>query len=354
MRIGMLAPPWVPVPPTLYGGTEAVIDDLVRGLTKIGHDVLLFTVEESTSPVTRRWHYSRAVEPMGTTTEELAHVLAGYSALDDVDVIHDHTMVGPLVAACRDHVPPVVVTNHSRLTTDSRLIYHEIAARADVVAISRAQRDSAPEIPTAAVIHHGIDLTKHAYGNGDGGFLLFIGRMSPEKGVDRAIRIARAVGSRLVVVSKMRSDDERGYYDRTVKPLLGPEIEFLGEVTATERIALLGWATALINPVSWPEPFGLVMAESLACGTPVLAFPNGAAPEIVDHGETGFLCSDDADMIAAVRRVSSIDRRACRAAAEKRFDMDRMAADYSTLYEQILNRGRRIPSMVPDEEEAAY
>ncbi len=347
MRVGMLAPPWVPVPPMLYGGTEAVIDDLSRGLTTMGHEVLLFTVEASTCPVARRWHFPRAVEPMGTTTEELAHVLAGYAALADADVIHDHTMIGPLVAAGMDQLPPIVVTNHSCYTRETRLIYQEIAHTADIVAISNSQRDSAAEVPTAAVIHHGIDLNKQPYGDGAGGFLLFIGRMSPDKGVDRAIRIARAAGRQLVVVSKMQSDAELSYYERTVRPLLGGDIDFRGEVTTDAKVTLLGSATALINPISWPEPFGLVMAEALACGTPVLAFPNGAAPEIVDDGKTGFLCADESEMVAAVNRVVSIDRRACRAVAEQRFSMARMAADYARLYERILIDGSA--RVAPDE-----
>lgn len=348
MRIGMLAPPWVPVPPVLYGGTEAVIDDLSRGLTNMGYEVSLFTVEESTCPVPRRWHFPRAVKPMGTTTEELAHVLAGYAALADADVIHDHTMIGPLVAAGMDHRPPILVTNHSCYTRETRLIYQEIACTADVVAISQSQRDSAAEVPTAAVIHHGIDLTKQHYGDGVGGFLLFIGRMSPDKGLDRAIRIAREAGRQLVVISKMQSDAELRYYDQKVKPLLGEDIDFRGEVSMNERVALLGSATALINPISWPEPFGLVMAEALACGTPVLAFPNGAAPEIVDDGKTGFLCADESEMVAAVARVVSIDRRACRAAAEQRFSMDRMAADYARLYDRILIKGSGLARVAPD------
>lgn len=336
MRIGLIAPPWVPVPPVRYGGTEQVVDDLARGLTRLGHDVRLFTVGESTCPVPTDWYFEKAVAAMGTTVAESAHVLKAYQALADVDVIHDHTTLGPLIAGRLRDLPPVVATNHGPFTPEARVIYAEMAKTAAVVAISQSHRDSAPEVPVAAVILHGIDLARYAYGDGDGNYLLFMGRMSPDKGPHRAIRVARQAGCRLLMISKMREPDERAYYEREVRPLLGDDVELLDELSAPERLALLRSATAVLNPICWPEPFGLVMAEALACGTPVLAFPNGAAPEIVDDGKTGFLCADESAMIDAVSQVSSIDRRACRAAAEQRFDLARMASDHVRLYERVL------------------
>ncbi len=342
MRIGLIAPPWVPVPPVTYGGTEQVVDALARGLTGLGHCVRLFTVRESTCPVERSWLYEHAAEPMGMGVTEVAHVLAAYEALNDVDVVHDHTGLGPLVAAGLAGRPPVVATNHNPFTAETARIYRAAAACASVVAISHAQRATAPEIPVAAVIHHGIDLEQHAYGEGGGDYVLFVGRMSPDKGLHRAIEVARRAGRRLVVVSKMRTSDEVDYYERCVRPLLGDDVEMLDNRTAPQRVALLRNAVALLNPICWPKPFGLVMAEALACGTPVLAFPNGAAPEIVDDGVTGFLCRDEAAMADALTRVASIDRRACRRAAEQRFAMARMAADHVRLYEQVVARPRVI------------
>jgi len=336
MRIGLIAPPWLPVPPVRYGGTEQVVDDLARGLTRLGHDVRLFSIGESTCPVPRAWYFEKAGEAIGTTVPESAHVLAAYQDLADVDVIHDHTILGPLVAGRLSGLPPVVATNHGPFSAESRLIYQETAKTASIVAISHSQRASAPEVPVAAVIHHGIDLARHAYGDGDGDYLLFVGRMSPDKGVHHAIRVARRAGRRLLVISKMREHEERAYYEHEVRPLLGDDVELLDEISATERIAVMRSATAVLNPICWPEPFGLVMAEALACGTPVLAFPNGAAPEIVDDGKTGFLCTDESDMVNALSRVGSIDRRACRAAAEQRFDMARMASDHERLYERVV------------------
>jgi glycosyltransferase involved in cell wall biosynthesis len=333
MRIGLIAPPWVPVPPVRYGGTEQVVDDLARALTSLGHDVRLFTIGESTCPVPQGWYFEKAVDAIGTTVPESAHVLAAYQDLADVDVIHDRGL------------PPVVATNHGPYTAAARLIYQETAKTASIVAISHSQRASAPEVPVAAVIHHGIDLARYAYGDGAGDYLLFVGRMSPDKGVHHAIRIARQAGRRLLVISKMWEHAERAYYEQEVRPLLGDDVELLDEMSATERIAVMRSATAVLNPICWPEPFGLVMAEALACGTPVLAFPNGAAPEIVDDGTTGFLCTDESDMVNALSRVGSIDRRACRAAAEQRFDMTRMAHDHERLYEKVVEHSQAAPEV---------
>jgi glycosyltransferase involved in cell wall biosynthesis len=340
MRIGLIAPPWIPVPPPAYGGLEAVVDNLARGLAARGHDVCLFTVGESACPVTRRYLYPKAVAPIGDIRHEVTHALAGYDALADVDVIHDHTVAGPLLAASRYSPPPVVTTIHGPFTPASRRILAEAARHAATVAISHAQARTAGAVPITAVIHHGVDLDFYRPGSGGGGYLLFIGRMCPDKGVHRAIRIARRAGRRLVVVAKMREADEHAYYQREVRPLLGDDVELLIESSAPQRLGLLRHADALINPIGWPEPFGLVMAEALACGTPVLAFGNGAAPEIVEHGHTGYLCADEAEMVAALDQVHEIERRACRSAAARRFSLQRMARDHDRLYHTVLAHHR--------------
>jgi len=229
------------------------------------------------------------------------------------------------------------VTNHGPFDFEARRIFREIAGTAAIVAISHAQAATAGSIPITAVIHHGLDLDVYRFGPGGGGYLLFMGRMSPDKGVHRAVRIAKRAGKRLVIVTKMREAGERAYYRRCVRPLLGPDDEPPREPPLAERLELLREATALLNPISWPEPFGLVMAEALASGTPVLAFPNGAAPEIVEPGLTGYLCPDEDAMTAAIGRVPGLDRRWCRAAAEQLFSLDRMARDHARLYQRVLN-----------------
>jgi glycosyltransferase involved in cell wall biosynthesis len=281
---------------------------------------------------------------MGDQFQESAHVLAAYEALADSDIIHDHTELGPLVAGRRGlSRPPVVTTIHVRVTAQNRRALAEIAQYASIVAISHAHARSFGDVPVTAVIHHGIDLEASQPGSGTGGYLLFLGRMSPDKGVHQAVRVARRAGWPLVIAAKMRAPDERAYYDQQVRPLLGPDIDVLAEQPPAARAALMGNAAALVNPITWPEPFGLVMPEALAAGTPVLAFPNGAAPEIIDHGRTGYLCPDEDDMTAAVALVPHIDRRQCRAAVEQRFSLARMAADYDRLYRAILEHPARFP-----------
>ncbi|HEV7206381.1 MAG TPA: glycosyltransferase family 4 protein [Jatrophihabitans sp.] len=335
MRIGLIAPPWVPVPPPAYGGTELVVDTLARALIRRGHEVALFAVGSSTCPVPTSYLYREPPTPMGSSLHEAAHVLAASEALADFhpDVIHDHTVLGPLLPTVDGS--PRVLTHHGPFDAASRRVLAETAKRAAVVAISRSQAADAGAVPIAAVILHGLDLDAYPAGDGHSGRLLFIGRMCADKGADRAIRIARAAGRDLTIITKIREQEERDYYDQAVAPLLGPDIEVAVEPDLGVKLDALRDAAALVNPIGWPEPFGLVMAEALACGTPVLAFPSGAAPEIVEDGVTGFLGDSESELAACVERIATLDRSACRAAAERRFGMDRMAADYEDVYAAV-------------------
>ncbi len=342
MKIGIIAPPWVPVPPPAYGGTEGVIDQLARGFVEAGHDVVLFTTGDSTCPVPRRWVLERAEgDRMGIAALELRHLIHAYRELDDCDVIHDHTLIGPFFAA-RFPDRCVVTTNHGPFNTELIDLYAEIADSIPVIAISHHQAASARGLRIAAVIHHGLDLDEFPFaaGEGDakGDYLLFLGRMVPEKGARRAAEIANQAGARLLIAAKMREPTEKQFFTEQIEPLLDENIVYLGEVGGKERLSLLAGARALINPIRWPEPFGMVMIEALACGTPVLAFKEGAAPEIVDHGVNGFLCDDSADMAAAVAQVGTIDRRACRSSVETNFSTERMVRDHLRLFERVLGR----------------
>ena len=339
MRIGLIAPPWVPVPPPAYGGTELVIDNLARGLKELGHDVRLFTVGESTCPVPTEYLYREPRAPIGISIVESAHVVAAYEALADVDLIHDHTLLGPLVAGTAGvRRPPVVTTNHGPFTDETRPIWSAITQHASLICISHSQARASGNVPVSAVIHHGIDLDVHQPGPGGGDYLMFIGRMSADKGVHHAVRIAREAGLPLVMATKMREAAEIDYFNAEVRPLLASEDQMPTEMPLRRRLSLLRGATALLNPITWREPFGLVMAEALASATPVLAFPNGAAPEIVDPGRTGFLCRDEAEMVQALGQVSQIDRDECRSAAERRFSLQRMARDHERFYRRVLER----------------
>jgi glycosyltransferase involved in cell wall biosynthesis len=347
LRIGLIAPPWVVVPPLIYGGTELVIDQLARGLVAAGCEVVLFTTGDSTCPVPRRWHYPEALGTLGDLALEQGHVEQAYRELIDVDLIHDHTLSGPLWTA-RPETPPVVTTMHGQLGTDIRARYADAASRVSIIAISHAQRRSAPEIPVVAVIHHGIDVASMPLGRGDGGYVLFLGRMSADKGVHRAIRTARAAGRPIIVAAKMWEEKEHRYFAEVVQPLLGPDAAYVGEVGGAQKMDLLAGAEALLNPIRWPEPFGLVMIEALACGTPVLTFAEGAAPEIVEHGRTGFLCRDEDDMVNRIGQIGELDRSACRASVAARFSTSRMVADHLALYRRLLGGEPLARTLEPD------
>jgi glycosyltransferase involved in cell wall biosynthesis len=339
MRIGIIAPPWVPVPPPAYGGTESVVDCLARGLRDAGHDVLLVTTGDSTCPV-ERTHLLPEADGMriGMVVPELRHVLFAYGELEGCDVVHDHTVMGPVYAAARGAPAPVVTTNHGPFNDELRDIYRAITPDVPIIAISHDQASRSGPVPVARVIHHGIDVDAIEPGDGDGGYLLYLGRMAPEKGAHRAARAAKAAGRRMLIAAKMREPWERHFFEQHLAPLLDDDVEYIGEVGYAEKIELLRSATALVNPIRWPEPFGLVMVEALACGTPVVAFPEGAAPEIVDDGVTGFLCATDDDLVDAIAAVETLDRRLCRKSAERDFSMERMAADHAAFYEEVVDR----------------
>ena len=342
MRIGLISPPWLPVPPTGYGGTERVIDALARALVELGHDVLLLTSGDSTCPVPRRTTLPRAVGTnQASPAVELRHVIAAYAHAREanVDIVHDHTLVGPFFAR-RFPWLPVVTTNHGPFEGDLAEVYRAMADLVPVIAIShnQAAEGQALHIPVEAVVHHGVHLSDYPVGTGRGGYAAFVGRMSPTKGVHVACRLAREAGIPLRIAAKLCEPEEHDYFDRCVRPLLGGPVEFLGELDRRETLALLGDARCLLNPIAWPEPFGLVMLESLATGTPVVGTPAGAAPEIVDDGTTGFLRTGRRALLDALLSVGDLDRRACRAAVEQRFTARRMAQRHLTTFDEVTAR----------------
>jgi len=340
MRIAQIAPPWTPVPPPLYGGIELVVDLLSRGLQAAGHEVVLCTVRESTCPVPRRWVLEQAeAMRIGMAVPELRHVVHAYEAVKDMDLVHDHTVFGPLYS---ERFPglPVVTTNHGPFNDELTDLYRIVGERVPIVCISHDQRAMAPTVPVAQVIHHGIEAGRFPVGRGDGGFCLFLGRMAPEKGAHRAVEACRQARVPLLMAAKMREPAERAYFDAEVAPHLGDDVRYLGEVPHDEKLRLLGAAMALVNPIRWHEPFGLVMTEALACGTPVVSFAEGAAPEIIEHGRTGFLCEDESTMAEAITRVPELDRSACRAAVVGYFSLERMVDEHVALYERLLSDRR--------------
>ena len=340
MRIAIIAPPWVPVPPPAYGGTEAVLDNLARGLVVAGHDVMLFATGDSACAVPTRWVLPRAVGTVSTgSATELHHVISAYDAVLDwgADVVHDHTLVGPVYSGRFD--VPVVTTNHGPFDGELGHLYRAIGGSVPVIAISAHHAAGAAGIPVAAVIHHGVDVDAFSHGLGDRGYALFLGRMSPDKGVHVAARVARAAGVPLRIAAKMREPAELAYFEEHVAPLLGGEIEYVGEVGGRDKLDLLAGATCLLNPLAWPEPFGMVMVEALACGTPVVATPCGSVPEIVTDGVTGSVRADEPGLIEALAGVGALDRSRCRKEAAERFSTERMVADHVALYERVIAHG---------------
>jgi glycosyltransferase involved in cell wall biosynthesis len=336
MRIAVISPPWAPVPPKLYGGIELVVDRLCVGFQAAGHEVLLYATGDSTCPVPTQWTLEESEgQRIGMAVPEQRHVLHAYEAVAEwgADIVHDHSIIGPFHAADRYPDLPVATTIHGPFNDELTDLYERLNKDdIPIIGISNAQADSAPSVRVARVIHHGIDAVDFPIGAGDGGYCLFLGRMSPDKGPHRAIAAAQRAGVPLIMAAKMREAWEVAFFEEHVKPHLSDTIKYLGEVPHEQKLELIAGASALLNPIRWNEPFGLVMIEAMACGTPVLAFAEGAAPEIVEHGVTGFLCDDEADMAQKIERIGELDRGACRSVVENYFSTTRMAAEHIELF----------------------
>jgi glycosyltransferase involved in cell wall biosynthesis len=323
------------------------VDRLARGLVRAGHDVLLAAAANSSCPVPRVAGTDDAdpTAPVcGDTLSELRHVVTSYAAMTDVDVIHDHTLAGPLYR--RPHLTtPVVTTNHGPFDATLTPIYRSLRD-VSVLAISHSQASSAEGVALAAVIHHGIDVADVPVGRGDGGYASFLGRMTPEKGPREAALIARAAGVPLLMAAKLRERAEQEYFETVVKPLLCSDVQYVGELGPRDKLDLLGGSFALLNPLQWAEPFGLVMIEALASGTPVVGTRTGSAPEIIDDGVTGYLRAGRAALAVALLTAPGLDRAACRATALRRFDTERMVAAHARVYEGLLTRRPRVATRV--------
>lgn len=340
MRVLLIAPPWLPVPPEGYGGIEVVVDGLARALGQLGHDVHLFATGDSTTPVERHFLHPTALGTGAThTAAMLAHVLTAYDVAERIrpDIVHDHTIIGPFIA--RERGIACVTTNHNMFDDHAVIAYEHLGDDARVIAISRAHAALGRErgIESFAVIHHGLDIERVPIGTGSGGYAAFLGRMSPAKGVHIAIDAARAAGIPLRIAAKMAEPAERAYFDAEVAPRLGDGVEFVGQVAGADKQRFLGDAVCLLNPIQWEEPFGMVMIESLATGTPVVVNRRGAAPELVDDGRTGLLCDTDEELPKALVDARRIDRSACRQAAATRFSLARMAHEHVATYEAAID-----------------
>ena len=336
MRIGIIAPPWLPIPPPAYGGIESFVDTLARELVEAGHDVVLAASGDSTCSVPRLEGFPPSdPDTMGMTTHELRHLIRAYTALDGADIVLDNSEAGPVVARALRSGPTVTIV-HGPFLPIVQELYGAASPDMAFVAISHNQASTAGDIRITRVIHHGIEVDPIPVGPG-GDTACFVGRMSPSKGLPEAIAVAERASVPLRIAAKMREPAEQEYFDEVIRPSLGSNAEYLGELDVEEKYELMGSSLALLNPIQWDEPFGLVMIEAMSTGTPVVATSRGSVPEIVDDARTGYIRDDLDELAEALGRATDLDRAACRSSVEARFTARRMAADYISLFEELVD-----------------
>jgi glycosyltransferase involved in cell wall biosynthesis len=346
MRIAQISPLFEAVPPKLYGGTERVVYSLTEELVAMGHDVTLFASGDSITSATLAPMREQAIRLDPTVKDWVANyyrmVELIYRRKDEFDVLHFHIDYFPLALFSRQRVP-YLTTIHGRLDIPEFVETYSTFAASPYVSISDSQRRPIPNLNWVRTVLHGMPANlltpqpvKQEYG-------AFLGRISPEKGVDRAIRIAGKAGLKLKIAAKVDNADKE-YYDTLIKPLIqgNPDVEFIGEINDAQKPAFLSGAHALLFPIDWPEPFGLVMIEAMACGTPVIAFNCGSVPEVLDPGVTGFIVNDIDAAVRAVGKVHTLDRARVRSTFDRRFTARRMAEDYVDVYEELAQPARHL------------
>jgi glycosyltransferase involved in cell wall biosynthesis len=343
VRILQVAPVWESVPPPAYGGTEAVVSLLTEGLVARGVDVTLCASGDSKTRANLssicEQGLRAAPHPPDPAPTAWLHVAHALSEGRSYDLVHNHA--GELGMAMSLLVDvPVLTTMHCAISDDSRPVWNHYSGWYNTVSMSQAR--SRPDVPSrfAGAVPNAIDVDSFPFSEDKDGYLLFMSRLSPEKGPHVAIEVARRLGMKLIMAGKVDAPD-RVFYEQTIEPLIdGEQVIFTGEADARRKRDLYMRARCMLLPLGWDEPFGLVMAESMACGTPVIAFSRGAAPEIIVDGRTGFLVTDVDDMAAAVRRIDEIDPAECRAVVEARFNSKLMVERYVRIYERILDERR--------------
>src|SRR3954468_21992163 len=341
MRIAQVAPLTEAVPPKLYGGTERVVYWLTEELVALGHDVTLFASGDSQTSAKLEATWPKALRLDGSVRDPNALHMVMLERVrqkcdeEEFDFLHFHLDYYPFSLFCRQPTP-FVTTLHGRLDLPEHQPVFTTFSDIPVISISNAQRRPVPQANFIATIHHGLPEKLLTPQPVTPGYLAVLGRIAPEKGVERAIRIAIRCGIPLKIAAKVDRADEE-YYEEIIRPLMDhPLIDYIGEIGDREKADFLSGALALLLPIDWPEPFGIVMIEAMACGTPVIAFNRGSVPEIVDEGVTGFVVEDEISAVAAVRRIGQIDRGGVRKQFEKRFTARRMALDYLAAYRSLM------------------
>ncbi len=338
MRIAQVAPLTEAIPPKLYGGTERVVSWLTEELVALGHDVTLFASGDSRTTAHLEPIWPRALRLDGKVRDPMALHMAMleqvYQRADQFDILHFHLDYFPFSLFSRN-ATPFITTLHGRLDLPEHQVVFDVFNRAPVISISDAQRGPVPSAHWIETIYHGLPANLLRPGPAKPGYLAVLGRIAPEKAVDRAIHIARRASMPLKIAAKVDPVD-RQYFEHEIRPLLDlPGIEYVGEINDGQKSEFLSGAIGLLMPIDWPEPFGLVMIEAMACGTPVLAYPGGSVPEIVEDGLTGFIVNNEAEAVDAVRRLPELSRPGIRARFEERFTARRMAMDYLSVYRRM-------------------
>lgn len=339
MRIAQIAPIVERVPPKRYGGTERIVWALTEELVKRGHDVTLFASGDSKtsghlhSVVPRGLREARTKDTYGLNYLTLLHIGTAYGMQAEFDIIHDHMMPLSLPTA-NLAVTPVVGTMHGPFTVENRRLFQTLK-KPGIVSISNAQAFPAPNINLLGTVYNGLPLQDSPFGDVPEDYLLFVGRISMEKGVHLAIEVANELDKRLIIAAKLENVD-RPYFREYVEPWLSERVEWIGEVDEQQRNDLMSKALCFLHPVTWREPFGLTLIEAMACGCPVIAMNRGSIAEIIQNGVTGYVVEDVEGMVAAVEGIAAIDRKACRDHVLNTFSVEKMAEGYEAMYAKML------------------
>ncbi|MGQ0679019.1 MAG: glycosyltransferase family 4 protein [Actinomycetota bacterium] len=333
LKIALVAPVWFEVPPSAYGGIEWVCAWLADGLLARGHEVTLIAAGRPGTGARFLQTYAQPPsERLGESMPEAIHAAAAEAHLRtlDLDIVHDHTLCGPLTA--RGRRAKTLVTAHGPVSGELGSLFRQLGDSVSLIAISNSQRAEAPDLNWSATVYNAIPVDQYPMGRNKEDFVLFLGRMSPDKGAHLAIEAARRAGRRLVLAGKCNEPAEKAYFERDVVPLLGPDVDWIGQADSATKKDLMARAHCFLFPIRWSEPFGLVMVEAMACGTAVVALRGGSVGEIVVHGRTGFIAEGPSELPGLIDRAAEIDPQDCRSHAAQNFDVARMVEGYEKAF----------------------
>ncbi len=351
MRIAQISPLYESVPPKMYGGTERVVAYLTEELVKMGHEVTLFASGDSRTCARLIGHVDSALRLNDQVIDPIAHHIIQMEEVarrvHEFDLLHFHTDYLHFPFSSRLNKAHLT-TLHGRLDIPDLNYMYQYFPQQPLVSISDSQRRPVPGANWQGTIYHGLPPDLYGCGSGKGDYVVFIGRISPEKRPDRAIEIAGKAGVKIKIAAKVDKADAEYYETRIRRLMKQPHVEFIGEVNEEQKGELLGNAKALLFPIDWPEPFGMVMIEAMACGTPVIAYPNGSVPEVIRHGVSGFLVNDIPEAVRSLENIDTLDRGTVRRVFEERFSAQVMAVNYVALYERLIGIRHIVPDLYPE------